>query len=132
MRGLVKTLSGYGIPEEDICKLVLNPTTGKPIDAKTLRKHFRKELDTGAVAANAKVAGALFKMATGGTGQGAVTAAIFWLKTRARWKDSHRLELTGNDGGPIRTEAQQSIDLDSLSDEALAELEAACAKRSED
>src|SRR6478609_2205365 len=52
-------------------------------------KHFREELDTGAAKANTRVAEFLFEQATGqrGDGSAAVTAAIFWLKTRARWKE---------------------------------------------
>src|SRR3954465_11110201 len=46
---------------------------------KTLRKHFRDELDTGHIKASAKVAGNLYRIATG-SGPEAVTAAIFWLK----------------------------------------------------
>lgn len=56
------------------------------IDETTLRKHYRSELDRGLSVANAKVAGNLFKIATG-TGREAVTAAIFWLKTRAGWSE---------------------------------------------
>lgn len=83
---LVRTLSGCGIPGDDICKLLTNPTTGKPIDKKTLYKYYRAELESGHIQANAKVAQNLFNIATGASNQ-AVTAAIFWLKTRARWSD---------------------------------------------
>jgi hypothetical protein len=56
------------------------------IAAKTLRKPFRAELDTGHIKANAKVAGNLYRIATG-NGREAVTAAIFWLKVRAGWRE---------------------------------------------
>lgn len=99
---MVKAMVGYGVPEADICHVITNPQTGKPLDAKTLRKHFREELDTGATMANAKVAESLYNQATKGSGAGAVTAAIFWLKTRARWKEAPQtLEHTGKDGAPI-------------------------------
>jgi hypothetical protein len=62
------------------------------VDAKTLRKHYREELDNGLESANAMVAQSLFKTATSGTGSGAVTAAIFWLKTRAGWREVQRVE----------------------------------------
>src|SRR6478736_9649059 len=58
------------------------PTHAVGIAAKTLRKHFRAELDAGHSKANAKVAGNLYRIATG-SGPEAVTAAIFWLKVRA-------------------------------------------------
>jgi hypothetical protein len=56
------------------------------IDPKTLRRHYRDELDTGAVKATARVAEFLYRKATT-EGLQCVTAAIFWLKTRGRWKE---------------------------------------------
>lgn len=103
-RKMVRALAGYGIPQQDMCRVVINPETSKPIDLKTLRRVFREELDTGEVQANAKVAESLFKHATG-TGKGAVTAAIFWLKTRAGWKPTERVEHTGADGVPLHPAA---------------------------
>jgi len=56
------------------------------IDTKTLRKHYRQELDRALIIANSKVGANLFRLATG-KGREAVTAAIFWLKTRAGWSE---------------------------------------------
>ncbi|WP_205853396.1 hypothetical protein [Zhengella mangrovi] len=81
-RRQVETLAGYGVPETQIAGLL-------SIDPKTLRKHYRSELDHGHTKANAKVAENLFRIATG-AGREAVTAAIFWLKTRAGWMDASR------------------------------------------
>ena len=64
------------------------------IDAKTLRKHYRHELDHGHIKANARVAENLYRKATG-EGREAVTAAIFWLKTRAGWKETTLHEIGG-------------------------------------
>jgi len=72
-------MAAYGIPEWDIARVV-------GIDPKTLRKHYRDELDTGHVKATAKVAEFLFRRATT-EGPQAVTAAIFWLKTRGGWRE---------------------------------------------
>ena len=47
------------------------------IDAKTLRKHYREELDTGQIKATVKVAESLFRKALG-DGSQSVTAAIFF------------------------------------------------------
>ncbi|WP_287138887.1 hypothetical protein [Mesorhizobium sp.] len=52
------------------------------------------ELESGAIKANARVAETLYPKATG-EGREAVTAAIFWLKTRARWKETSIHELEG-------------------------------------
>jgi hypothetical protein len=91
-----------GVPHEDICKLIIG-THGKPIDDKTLRKHFRRELDTAAIKANQAVAGALFRMATDPKGgMKAVTAQIFWLKTRARWKETNAFEADVTIHDPVR------------------------------
>jgi len=46
------------------------------------------------VKANAKVAENLFRKATG-DGREAVIAAIFWMKTRAQWKETSVTELAG-------------------------------------
>ena len=56
-RRTVKALSGYGVPQEDIA-------IHMDVDAKTLRKHFRRELDRGTIEANVKVAQTLFNIAT--------------------------------------------------------------------
>ena len=75
-RRQVEAMAAYGIPEHDISRVVA-------IDPKTLRKHYRDELDLGQTKANAQVAGFLFNSARNGN----VSAQIFWLKTRARWKE---------------------------------------------
>ena len=77
LRRQVEAMAAYGIPETDIARVV-------GVDPKTLRKHYRDELDLGETKANAQVAGYLFAAAKNGN----VTAQIFWLKTRARWKET--------------------------------------------
>ena len=52
------------------------------IEEKCLRRHYRGELDGGVLQVDIAEANNLFRIATG-EGPGAVTAAIFWLKTRA-------------------------------------------------
>jgi len=100
-RRLVSSLAGFGAPHEYIASCIVNPQTGKAMTPKTLRVHFRAELDTAAEKTNALVAQSLFKHATG-AGKGAVTAAIFWMKVRAGWKEpAQGIELTGKDGGPV-------------------------------
>lgn len=92
--------SACGMPQEMICQRIINPETGKPLDDNTLRKHFKVELDAALELANSQVAQSLFKKAVG-NGPQSVTAAIFWLKTKARWKETNALELTGGDGAPL-------------------------------
>jgi hypothetical protein len=79
-RRQVEAMAAYGVPEADIAKVIA-------IDPKTLRKHYREELDVGSVKANSKIAASLYRKAMG-DGPQSVTAAIFWLKTRAGWKET--------------------------------------------
>src|SRR5829696_6786822 len=97
-RRIVEAMTGYGIPQQDIARVI-------GIHEESLRKYFREELDTGTAKANTRVAEFLFEQASGqrGDGSAAVTAAIFWMKTRARWKETIATEHSGPDGGPIET-----------------------------
>ena len=79
-RRQVETMAGYGVPEIGIAKVL-------QIDPKTLRRHYRDELDVGQVKATAKVAESLFRKAMG-EGSQSVTACIFWLKTRGGWREA--------------------------------------------
>jgi len=88
-------MAAYGVPEADVARVL-------DIDAKTLRKHYRDELDTGHIKANSKIAESLFRKATG-DGREAVIAAIFWLKTRAHWKETVVQEAEVRHSYVIRT-----------------------------
>jgi hypothetical protein len=74
---LVRTLAACGVPQEHIRRHLGIRSL------KTLRKHYREELDGGAADANFSVARTLFKMATSGMN---LRATTFWLATRAGWK----------------------------------------------
>jgi len=76
LREKARYLAGLGVPQDDIAKII-------GCAPKTLRRHFRDELDRGVAEANATISGSLFGAAKGGN----VTAQIFWLKTRARWRE---------------------------------------------
>lgn len=89
----VEAASGYGLTHERIAALI-------GIDPKTLRKHFRTELDAGAAKADAAVAKSLFENATKFNN---VTAQIWWTKSRMGWTDKLTVEHTGEGGGPIVT-----------------------------
>jgi hypothetical protein len=102
-RRQVETMAAYGIPEPDISRVL-------SIDPKTLRKHYRDELDLGATKANAQVAGFLFNSARNGN----VSAQIFWLKTRARWKETPTEHQ--------HTGAFGTVDVRQLSDDQLAQM----------
>lgn len=55
----------------------------------TLSKHYSAELELSTAQKNAKVAQSLYQNALGGN----VAAQIFWLKTRARWREVARDEV---------------------------------------
>jgi hypothetical protein len=89
-RQLVALHATVGTPQETIADIL-------GIDAKTLRKHYREELDQSMAKANAQIGGVLFKKAKDGD----TAAAIFWMKTRARWREVNQHEISGPNGGPI-------------------------------
>jgi hypothetical protein len=102
-RDNVEAMTAYGIPQEDIARLIKNPETGERIDTKTLRKYFAEEVETGLAKANAKVASSLYDMATKGDTSGTkLGAAAFWLARRAGWKETSTHEHVGKDGDAIR------------------------------
>ncbi len=114
-RRTVKTMAGFGIPHTDIA-----PFLG--IDTKTLRKHFREELDRGMTEANAKVAQSLFQMATQGKN---VAAAIFWMKARGGWREKQELDANvRTDMRAIHVVTGVPRPLDDMTDEELMRIAA--------
>lgn len=83
-RRLVRALAAVGARHEDIAARL-------GISADSLTLHYRSELDEGRVDANAKVAQSLYQQALNGN----VTAQIFWLKTRAQWRETTYHEVSG-------------------------------------
>jgi hypothetical protein len=92
-REIAAFASAIGTPQETIGRLI-------GISEQTLREHYRDELDLGMARANISVGRNLYRIATGNSPQ-AAPAAMFWMKTRAGWKETVRQENTGPDGGPI-------------------------------
>mgnify|MGYP003148170696 CR=1 FL=1 len=118
-RRQVKTMIGFGIPLADVSACLL-------VDARTLRKYYGVEIETGRTHANSQVAQALFKNAIGtpleikdAQGRvierheraGNVIAQIFWLKCRGggTWVDKDVRELTGPNGLPLNQEAAKVV-----------------------
>lgn len=77
-RHLVQIHATIGTDQETIARIL-------EVDPKTLRKHYRDELDISLAKANATIGGALFNKAKGGD----TAAMIFWMKTQAGWKETH-------------------------------------------
>ena len=76
-RELVTLHARVGTPQEDIADIL-------DITSKTLRKHYRRELDLSLYEANAKIGGHLYNKAI----EGDTSAIMFWLKTRAGFRDN--------------------------------------------
>ena len=103
---LVEALTIAGVTQTLVAQIV-------KISEPTLRKNFRKELDTSKARANAVISQALFKKAKDGN----VVAQIFWLKTQAGWKEKNYHELTGKDGDQLFGEERQLIEIRKIFDE---------------
>ncbi len=90
-RLLVKSLSAVGIRYIDIAQKL-------DITDDTLRKHYKKELEEGRIDANTQMGTTLFQQAKAGN----TTALIFWLKTRAGWKETNVTEHAIGEGQEIK------------------------------
>jgi len=92
-RQRVRALAGYGVKHKQIAALLdLNSTT-------TLRKHFREELRQGPLEARAQMLSRLFKLAVSGRHP---AQTMFWLKTRAGWRETGNQEEAITPNRPIR------------------------------
>lgn len=80
----VETMAGFGIRDDEIAKVI-------GLSEPTMRKYYGDELDRGHIVTNVQVAQSLFRMATR-KDKPNVSAAIFWLKTRARWVEAQAVE----------------------------------------
>lgn len=79
-RSEVAALVSFGHTHEEIASYI-------DIDPKTLVKHYKREIDTALISANARVANRLFAKAVNDND---LSAQIFWLKTRARWRTTDK------------------------------------------
>lgn len=86
-RQTVELHAAIGTPQELVARLL-------GIESKTLRKHYRSELDLGLAKANAKMGGHLFNKGLSGD----TAAALFWMKTRGGFNETTRLEHISPDG----------------------------------
>lgn len=84
-RRLVESLSAAGTRYEDIA-LYLGIT--RP----TLDKYYSTELKLGTIKANTAIANTLYQQAK----EGNTTACMFWLKTRAGWRETQRVEMSAD------------------------------------
>lgn len=105
-RRLVEHHAATGTLQPHIAKIL-------GMSVNTLKKFYSEELELGLARANAVISGALFAQAKGGN----TTAMIFWLKTRAGWRETAKVEHSGATSVEVR-----QLDAKGLSDATLAEL----------
>jgi hypothetical protein len=79
-RRTVRAMAGYGIPQDEIARVVINPATGRPITRKTLARHFGDEIATGATQANISCrSSGLMRCSIGSIERKTIT--VWWLIT---------------------------------------------------
>ena len=99
-RKQVYELSSVGTRYEDIATVL-------GISADTLTKYYAEELKRGRIEANAAIASTLYEKAKSGD----TTSMIFWLKSRAQWKETQKHEHAGDpDGAPVQVKVVTGID----------------------
>ena len=87
----VAVMSCLGMDAKDIA-LVIN------VEEKLLKMYYAKELKVSANIANAMVARQALNMAMSGRYP---DMTKFWLKSRAKWKETNSMEISGPDGGAM-------------------------------
>lgn len=92
----MRTMAGLGLSNVQIGHLIRK---GVVIDDDTVSKYFRREIEEGKSAAILKVANTLYNQAIGGN----VACMMFWLKTRARWRETDRYE------GPVDADGKPMV-----------------------
>lgn len=102
-RNVVAMLVSVATPLEDICKVITNPDTGKPIARLTLEKAFPDEIKNGRSKVRAFVVGKLYKLIE----QEHPASIFFYLKTQCGWRETH--EVVGQGGGPLKAKLEVSF-----------------------
>lgn len=87
---MVSLMAAAGILHERIANSL-------QIDENTMRKHFARELAEGIDNVTTIAVGTLVQQMKAGN----IGAACFWLKCRAGWRETDRLEHVGEGGGPV-------------------------------
>ena len=87
-----------GLRREELCLLVVNPHTKKPISVDTLARHFPHELESGVANAKAQVGSSIVRRALDLNHPQGATCAIFFAKTRMGWKEHNVVEVESKSG----------------------------------
>ena len=116
----VRNMAAFGITNDQIGKIL-------EISQETLRKYFEKELETGRSQVIYDIAKNVAMVAKSDRPNNMVAAALF-LKTQGGWKDASKVEISGPNGGPIKTEVNLAGELSVLDKNTLIELQEVLAR----
>jgi len=102
-RDRVLEFSGMGLTNAQVAKLM-------DISQDTLERKYKEELSTAALHKNVNVARNLYNMATNPEHKSSAQSAMFWMKTRAGWRETNRLEVANPDGSNLQLGQRDTID----------------------
>jgi hypothetical protein len=102
-RALVESASAFGITQAEIANQL-------KIDEKTLRKHFREELNSGKFKVDMLAGKTVTELMKSRDARVRLEAAEYYTARRMGWKETNVNEQVGKDGGPIKTKDVSAID----------------------
>jgi AraC-like DNA-binding protein len=103
-RALVENTSAFGLTQADIAQQL-------KIDEKTLRKHFRDELNSGKFKVDMLAGKTVTELMKSRDERVRLEAAKYYTARRMGWKETNVNEQVGKDGGPIETKDVSAIDI---------------------
>lgn len=109
-RAAVLAMAQCGVPQDCMAQAL-------GVSARTLRLRYREELDLGLEIANARVSMALYTLAVSGK---CPAATMFWLKCRAGWRETGRLQLEASNlsDTDLRAHAAQVLALNGAAEDS--------------
>jgi hypothetical protein len=121
----VRTMAGFGMPQERIRQAIINPHTGRPISQSCLARVFAAEIEAGGAEMDELAA----RRHRERIDKGDTTAIIWYQKNRWAWKDRsdhvHGHLLGGSERNPENNEVQLVVGFkDKDGNETVLDLEA--------
>jgi hypothetical protein len=103
-RALVENASAFGLTQADIAEQL-------GIGEKTLRKHFRAELNSGKFKLDMIAGRTVAELMKDKDSRVRLEAAKYYTARRMGWKETSVNENVGKDGGPIETKDVSALDI---------------------
>jgi hypothetical protein len=117
-RNAVKAMCAFGIPHDQICRTIRNPSTGRNISRPTMEKVFRNEIDTAQPELHARIGNFIARAILGQRQPNGeiikservrMRLAMFFAKTRMGWREPIAHEPVGQNKQPINAQSEQPI-----------------------